>query len=257
MVDPAIRARLDALQSEVDALERLVGPTNAPRRRRPGAGVLLALAIGLIALLVPVGVFASHQFTDVSNTNTFHASIAKIKTAGITGGCSATKYCPNDNVTRGQMAAFLTRAAGRGGSESLAGTSISTETVVVSESIKVPGAGFILANASGMAYTAATTGCPCQIWMQMELGSEASFTYVQSLPNSEPGDYVYASIPNTHMFAVEGAGTYAVDVVMRRYSGSASVEADASLSLLWVPFDENGDAWVNGSTTQSEQILPH
>ena len=32
--------------------------------------------------------------------------------AGITNGCSATKYCPNANATREQMAVFLMRASG-------------------------------------------------------------------------------------------------------------------------------------------------
>lgn len=43
----------------------------------------------------------------------FESSIAKIAAAGITTGCnppSNTRFCPDDYVTRGQMAAFLTRA---------------------------------------------------------------------------------------------------------------------------------------------------
>ena len=32
--------------------------------------------------------------------------------AGITQGCTATEYCPNEFVTRDQMAAFLLRALG-------------------------------------------------------------------------------------------------------------------------------------------------
>jgi hypothetical protein len=45
----------------------------------------------------------------------FEADIEKLATAGITKGCnppSNDRYCPDDNVTRGQMAAFLTRALG-------------------------------------------------------------------------------------------------------------------------------------------------
>lgn len=42
----------------------------------------------------------------------FEESIEKIAAAGITAGCgqSPPRYCPDDTVTRGQMAAFLTRA---------------------------------------------------------------------------------------------------------------------------------------------------
>jgi len=52
-------------------------------------------------------------FTDVAVTNTFVADIGKLATAGVTKGCNPpanTNYCPNDAVTRGEMAAFLHRA---------------------------------------------------------------------------------------------------------------------------------------------------
>ncbi|MBK5267129.1 MAG: bifunctional metallophosphatase/5'-nucleotidase [Acidimicrobiia bacterium] len=51
-------------------------------------------------------------FTD-DDTSIFEADINRIRTAGITFGCNPPandKFCPNDNVTRGQMAAFLGRA---------------------------------------------------------------------------------------------------------------------------------------------------
>jgi hypothetical protein len=52
-------------------------------------------------------------FDDVAGTNTFFTDIGKLATAGITKGCNPpanTRYCPKENVTRGQMAAFLHRA---------------------------------------------------------------------------------------------------------------------------------------------------
>lgn len=51
-------------------------------------------------------------FDDVVGT-TFEADIAKLAAAGITQGCNPpdnTRFCPNDVVTRAQMAAFLVRA---------------------------------------------------------------------------------------------------------------------------------------------------
>ncbi|NOX23331.1 MAG: S-layer homology domain-containing protein, partial [Actinobacteria bacterium] len=44
----------------------------------------------------------------------FEADIAKLAAAGITQGCNPPtndRFCPDDSVTRGQMAAFLNRAA--------------------------------------------------------------------------------------------------------------------------------------------------
>ena len=51
----------------------------------------------------------AYPFTDVDG---FENEIAWLYREGITGGCTATRYCPNNSVTRGQMAAFLNRALG-------------------------------------------------------------------------------------------------------------------------------------------------
>jgi hypothetical protein len=49
------------------------------------------------------------HFTD-DNDSTHEADIDSLYEAGITTGCTATRYCPSASVTRGQMAAFLYRA---------------------------------------------------------------------------------------------------------------------------------------------------
>lgn len=51
------------------------------------------------------------RFTDDNNSK-FEAEIQAIAAAGITVGCSETKYCPSHSVTREQMASFLERAFG-------------------------------------------------------------------------------------------------------------------------------------------------
>jgi hypothetical protein len=57
---------------------------------------------------------ASHQFSDVPTSSTFHDDIDAIRDAGVTTGCSSGKYCPKDFVTREQMAAFLNRLGALG-----------------------------------------------------------------------------------------------------------------------------------------------
>jgi VCBS repeat-containing protein len=55
-----------------------------------------------------------NTFVD-DNGSIFEADIAKLAAAGITKGCNPPEndmFCPNDSVTRGQMAAFLHRADG-------------------------------------------------------------------------------------------------------------------------------------------------
>lgn len=50
-------------------------------------------------------------FSDTRNT-TFESDVARLATAGITKGCTDDRFCPDESVTRGQMAAFLHRAEG-------------------------------------------------------------------------------------------------------------------------------------------------
>ncbi|MEA2000782.1 MAG: cutinase family protein [Actinomycetota bacterium] len=55
-----------------------------------------------------------NYFTDTAGS-VFKTDIDRLATAGVTKGCNPpanTKYCPNNDVTRGQMAAFLHRALG-------------------------------------------------------------------------------------------------------------------------------------------------
>ncbi|MCY4494334.1 MAG: S-layer homology domain-containing protein, partial [Acidimicrobiaceae bacterium] len=48
-------------------------------------------------------------FSD-DNDSTFEDDINRLRHAGITTGCAADKFCADQPVTRGQMAAFLYRA---------------------------------------------------------------------------------------------------------------------------------------------------
>ena len=49
-------------------------------------------------------------FADVPASNPFAAFIEQLAHFGITGGCGGGNYCPNNPVTRAQMAAFLMKA---------------------------------------------------------------------------------------------------------------------------------------------------
>jgi hypothetical protein len=50
------------------------------------------------------------QFTDVTTANPFCGFIERLAQDGITGGCGGTNFCPNDPVSRGQMAVFIVAA---------------------------------------------------------------------------------------------------------------------------------------------------
>ena len=66
-------------------------------------------------ITVGASVFTVYQavdFDDVPSNHPFYVEISKIYARGITLGCGNGNYCPNDVVTRDQMAAFIIRALG-------------------------------------------------------------------------------------------------------------------------------------------------
>ena len=52
------------------------------------------------------------EFLDVPTTSPYYNSIKTIALQGITAGCGGGNYCPDQSVTRDQMAVFLIRALG-------------------------------------------------------------------------------------------------------------------------------------------------
>lgn len=74
--------------------------------------VTIAVVALAALILAPAAVWASHSFNDVPDDNTFHEDIEAIADARVTIGCNPpenTEYCPDDFVTREQMAAFMNR----------------------------------------------------------------------------------------------------------------------------------------------------
>lgn len=57
---------------------------------------------------------ATPYFEDVPASHPAFRYVQKMKELGITKGCSATRFCPDDAVTRGQMAVFLVAGKGAG-----------------------------------------------------------------------------------------------------------------------------------------------
>ena len=55
---------------------------------------------------------ATATFSDVPVGSPLHRFVEALAVSGITGGCGSGLYCPNDPLTRGQMAVFLSVALG-------------------------------------------------------------------------------------------------------------------------------------------------
>ena len=54
----------------------------------------------------------TQTFGDVPPTFLYWKAIEALAASGITGGCGSGNFCPNQNVTRGEAAAFFARALG-------------------------------------------------------------------------------------------------------------------------------------------------
>ncbi len=73
-----------------------------------------AAVVAAFAIAFPLGVLAAISFSDVPPSHPFYNDIQAVADAGVTTGCGGGKYCPEDNVTRGQMAAFMNRLGALG-----------------------------------------------------------------------------------------------------------------------------------------------
>ena len=113
-------ATIAELRARLAAVERAQAPRSRRGRRvasRRRSRFVAALALVALALLIPLGALAAGSFTDLNPGSGHNPNIQAIADVGITTGCNPpdfTQYCPNDLVTREQMASFLARAAGLG-----------------------------------------------------------------------------------------------------------------------------------------------
>lgn len=83
-----------------------------PRRMRRVS--LMTVVALVLTTVVSTAAIAAHVFTDVPDSNQFHSSIAWLADNDVTLGCNPPdndQFCPGDDVSREQMAAFMRRLA--------------------------------------------------------------------------------------------------------------------------------------------------
>jgi hypothetical protein len=104
---------------ELSAAGVTSGCATLPARYCPESGVTRAeMAVFLLRAVHGPGyvppVLVEPAFADVPLTHPLARWIARLAAEGITGGCASnpTRYCPDQTVTRAQMAMFLVRAFG-------------------------------------------------------------------------------------------------------------------------------------------------
>ena len=101
-------------------------PVPRERRRRVRCLVLAAVVAATVAMPAVAAAEHDHGFTDVPMDHPFHDDIEWLASQGITRGCTETTFCPDDSVSRGQMAALLHRMAEGSDPEDLARANLAT-----------------------------------------------------------------------------------------------------------------------------------
>lgn len=160
--------------------------------------------VGAVAVLTlvaaPVGVLANDRFPDVP-VGSGHEEVNKIDDAGIVRGCgNAGNFCPDNPVTRKQMAQFLSRAGGsasavkNGLPGAILGTQASPTAVLQLDAnlAGLPGEQqYVAVHAGVTARAPSTVNCPCAatFFLQDETGTKVSADHVVTLvdPTGESG----------------------------------------------------------------------
>ena len=236
----------DSIEQRIERLER--GASTFRRR------LFMAFVAGTIIALGPAVAVANHIFVDVPTSSSFHADIERVYDARITAGCSAGYYCPDANVTRGQMAAFLARTGGRVAYDAGEALSIIDPEVVATVTIKpgnvTGGTAFVKLDASMYATSAGVdeTGCtPCEVWFYLDQQNSPnqSLTNVAQVWNHSAGvaEYVPASL--TFVVPVATGASVTFDLVAQRVNGSGTVNSIGSLSATYFPFGALGSDSLN------------
>jgi hypothetical protein len=174
-------------------------PRWVPRLSSGRAKVLATVAVlGIVA--APVAALGTDRFPDVP-FGSGHEEVNKIADAGIVRGCGSagTSYCPQNPVTRLQMAQFLSRAGGSAGATKsglpgeLLGTSLApTAPLQLDVNVNLDGipgeTQFVAVHAGVTARAPITTGCPCTatFFLQDETGTKVSADHVVTF--ADPSD---------------------------------------------------------------------
>jgi S-layer family protein len=233
-----------------------VDPSTRTGRRRGRR--LLIVGVAVLALAVPIAVEANHDFSDVPTSSTYHTTVSRLVGAGITGGCGAGKYCPNDPVTRGQMAAFLNRGLGRGGQDlfttaddhwaSLDGANPGPPLVTLLAGGGKGGTVHVFVTGTVVAFTNQVGVCPCELRFVLTSSegetSEISSTIIGAI--ASPDDSMFKGSGSiSHLFtAPSGEPTsYSISVeIFTTLAPLPAFDADTTFALqaVYVPFAADG-----------------
>jgi hypothetical protein len=225
----------------------------------------LIVSSALLLLLLPGWIVLAHHlpFTDIPTSGPTHDAVGAIYGAGITGGTSATTYSPTNPVTREQMALFLhrglPRVAYRTGDYITLNNGAQDMVVVTIYTGGVPGqTRFVKLDASILAYTDSTSGCPCNVFFYTvrdgDLGQDSATHFATVYSKFDP---VIGAVGGgiTSVFQVPTASTQTFRLKMGINSGGAgaTVYGKGALTALYVPFGSTGTNTLAAQPSDEEQ----
>jgi hypothetical protein len=260
-----IRDELNDLRAELDAERSARGRPWWARAGQPKLGKRLA-PMGLIALMLmlPVMVSASHQFSDVPTSHTFHTTISRLYGARLTTGCATGKFCPNANVTRGQMSAFLTRGLGRGAGREFVRHDDNWQSIVdfasVADVVMSPGGtgggtAHVWVGGTVSIWTSEAGVCPCEVQAYLDadnggrselyvgmIGSDMAPADPQK-SNSKP--YATTAVSLSHLFTVDSGASNQFLLMVKIIPTKAPTWAFAhgfrgTVQAIYLPFGAHG-----------------
>lgn len=223
-------------------------------------------AIALIAgvmLLIPLTAMAGSVFDDVDDTDVHIDGITFVRDTGISIGCdAANNFCPDDPVTRAQMATFMHRLSGNDPDTNPAvdadrldgfdanelirasfdtvdsGALLGTDGVAAETTMVAPTDGILIIRASSDVESSSTGDTIfCEIQMNGDLINSSRRAVHVDFPD-QPVD-----ICATDTAVEVEAGTHTIEYV---FSGllATSVVDQAVVTVLYVPFSGSAPSIV-------------
>jgi hypothetical protein len=207
----------------------------------------------LTALLTSGAAFAaSGSFSDVADDHPFADEIAAIAEAGIMSGAADGTFSPDDDVTRGSMAAFLSRGLGRAAADS--GTASDTgdrvEQPVAEVQIRAGADGsqaggyvVVTGNVNGSFLAA---DCPCHVRSELldVTDNTERAANIQSMGNTPTLVTAgFVSVTSTWVFPIAGGQTKIFRLNGSSYvEGASTGQLSGQITAVYVPFDGLGNS---------------
>lgn len=253
---------IQTMRRELATLQREV----RRQRRTTRRAVVVAVVAIILAAIAPLSVLGAN-FLDLNSNSPHNGNINAIADAGITRGCNPpdyNAYCPNNLVTREEMASFLARTAGLGGNAPVANAAYlngfsanalvrvngaGREPVIAlaggaktitSATITAPTAGYVYATGA-VSFAAGNNGYTALVYARVgdATANLVSFPLFQFVGFASGANAAGAMSPTSVFRVGPGTRTFYLESGISDGAGNP-VAGSGNLSLLFVPFGPGG-----------------